>query len=503
MRYFPRIIIFVFAALQLLRLPTFPRFMDIYYHLQSAWGFIQAGGYSTWDFWEYAPFGRPHIYPPLFQILLALLMKAGVSVVLLAKLFEGASPVVFLIILWDFIRKNYGEELGLFVTVAFCSSFAFFTFLSNHIPASLALILGFLALGELFKKRVLRAVILLALCFYTHISVPWFFVLSCAVFAAMNKDSRKDTLRVIFYSLLLALPILAFELKNLPFIKMVGNDFPVKFHLQVKVLDYILAGFGLFLAAKMAPRYRLFISLFLAGFIFLSYPFRFLSAEGYLPVILLFALAMQWIWQWLKVRMFKAKRMVMGALILFILFVSPALILDKPAGSKRVSYKMEWMDSALSGILLGKGNSIWFPRMYLPAADIIKENSTKDDIIYSGINFSGVVLGALAQRATSNAIFPEVPPSVRVNPLSVANIILLPKDLNEEFIKSISLKYKLAKVGESEHFSVFRNPTTAYSLKIRKAAFSFREIGIVLLLFAVVFFWKKKSELKKMLEFFN
>ena len=491
MRYFSRIIIFIFIALQLLRLPAFPQFMDIYYHLQSAWGFIQAGGYCTWDFWEYAPFGRPHIYPPLFHIFLALLMKAGASVVLLAKLFEGASPVVFLLILWNFIRKNYGEELGFFVTAAFASSFAFFTFLSNHIPASLALTLGFLSLGELFRKRVLRAVILLTLCFYTHISVPWFFVLSGAIYAAMNKDYRRDSLRVIFYSSLLALPMLSFELRNLPLIHPVGNAFPGKFYLQFKVVDYILAGFGLFLAAKMAPSFKLFISLFLAGFIFLSYPYRFLSAEGYLPVIFLAALAMQWIWQWLKAHVLKAKRMLIGALLFFILFVSPAVILDKPAGSSRISYKMEWMDSVLSGILLGKGNSIWFPRMYLPAADIIRKNSVKEDIIYSGINFSGVILGALAQRATSNAIFPEVSPSVRVNPLSVANIILLPKDMDRQFISSIRLQYRLAKVGESEHFLVFRNPSTAYSLKIRKAVFSFREIMIVLAVFALVFFWKK------------
>jgi len=491
MGYFSRIIIFVFAALQLLRLPVFPQFMDIYYHLQSAWGFIQAGGYSAWDFWEYAPFGRPNIYPPLFHIFLALLIKTGVSVVLLAKLFEAASPVALLIILWDFIRKNYGEELGSFVTVAFCSSFAFFTFLSNHIPASLALILGFLSLGQLFKKKVLRAVILLALCFYTHVSIPWFFVLSCLIYAVMDKDGRRDFFRVVFYSVLLALPILIFEFLNLRFIQPAGNDFPEKFHLQAKVLDYILAGFGLFLAARMAHRCRLFISLFLAAFIFLSYPFRFFSAEGYVPVIVLSGLAMQGIWQGLTARIFKAKRMLIGVLVLFILFVSPTLILDKPAGSNKISYKMEWMDSAISGILLGKGSSIWFPRMYLPAADIIKKNSTKDDIIYSGINFSGVILGALSQRATSNAIFPEVAPAVRVDPLSSANIILLPKDLNEEFIKGISLKYKLVKVGEDEYFSVFRNPSAGFSLIIKKAALSFRDAMIILFLFAVAFFWKK------------
>ena len=83
--YFSKIIILAYAVLQLLRLAIFPQFIDMYYHLQTAWGFIQAGGYSNWDFWEYAPFGRPHIYPPLFHILLALFMKLGFGVIFLAK----------------------------------------------------------------------------------------------------------------------------------------------------------------------------------------------------------------------------------------------------------------------------------------------------------------------------------------------------------------------------------------------------------------------------------
>ncbi len=47
---FSKIIILVYIILQLLRLIILPQFMDIYYHLQVAWGFIQAGGYSSWDF---------------------------------------------------------------------------------------------------------------------------------------------------------------------------------------------------------------------------------------------------------------------------------------------------------------------------------------------------------------------------------------------------------------------------------------------------------------------
>ena len=495
--YFSKLIIIVFAVLQLFRLPRLPQFMDIYYHLQTAWGFIQSGGYSIWDFWEYAPFGRPHIYPPLFHILLALIMKLGVNVVFLAKFLEAVSPLILLLIIWNFIRENYNEQLGFFVTVAFCSSFTFFTFLSNHIPVCLALILGFLSLGELFKQRVLRTVILLSLCFYTHISVCWFFLITYVIYAILDKDYRSNSLKIIFYALLAALPILLFECKNLHFIRLVGNDFPLKFYLQIKVIDYILAGLGLFLAFKMAPRYRLFISLFLAGLIYAVYPYRFLSAEGYLPVIFLLAMACQEIWRRLKTGKLKSKRILMGILILFILFVSPTLILDKPDNLSRADYKVDWVDSVFSGIISIKERSLWFPRMYLPTAKIIKENSTQEDIVYSGINFSGVILSALSQRASANALLPEVRCAVQFDPLSVANIILLPKDLDEQFINRTSLKYKLAGIGESEYFWVFRNPYPAHKLKITRAAVGFPVIISILFILAVLFWAKELTRLFK------
>jgi len=481
--YFSKIIILAYAVLQLLRLAVLPQFIDIYYHLQAAWGFIQAGGYSSWDFWEYAPFGRPHIYPPLFHIFLALLMKSGFGAIFLAKFFESATPVVFLIILWNFIRKNYGEQLGFFVVVAFSSAFAFFISLSNHIPASLALIFGFLSLGELFKNRFERAVILLVLCFYTHISVSWFIALSYIFYAVMDKEYRGNSLKVVFYSLLIALPILFKQFLALHFIRAFGIDMPERFHCQIKVIDYILAFFGLALAAKMTPRHRLFIGMFLASLIFLTYPYRFFSGEGYLPVIFLSALTTQALW--------KEKKIFTGVLVLFILFISPTLSMNKPAGSGKIGHKIKWVDSSLGGMVLAKGNSIWFPWMYLPAAEIIKANSSAGDILYSNINIAGLILGNLSQRATANALLPEIRSSERFDPFEVAKIIVLSEDLDQRFINDISLKYNLIKIKENKYFSIFKNPSSAYRLKIRKADLSFRAVIIIFFMLAGLFWWKK------------
>ena len=94
--FYSTIIIAMFSLTQIFRWMILPRSMDIYYHLLTAWGFIQSGGYSGWDFWEYAPVGRMHIYPPVFHIVLAFLIKLGMNKIILAKILRRPCRFCFL-----------------------------------------------------------------------------------------------------------------------------------------------------------------------------------------------------------------------------------------------------------------------------------------------------------------------------------------------------------------------------------------------------------------------
>ncbi len=487
-RYFSWVIIGAFGLLQLLRSVMLPQFMDMYYHLQVAWGFIQSGGYSGWDFWEYAPFGRPHIYPPFFHILLALFMKLGFSAIFLAKFFESVTPVVFLIVIWDFVRKNYSEQLGFFVVLAFCSAFAFFISLANHVPAALALIFGLLGFSEFLKGRILRSAILLALCFYTHIGSSWFFLLTFIFYALMEKDKRIQALKTVVFALVAALPLFVQQLQALGFMQAAGLDMHEKFLCQIKFVDYLLAFFGLFLVFKMPARYKFFVSLFLASLVFLSYPYRFFSGEGYLAVVFLSAITLQEIWLRSKACALTYRKIICGLLILFFLFISPTLSLNKGVHAGKISYELKWMDSALCGMIFAKGSTIWFPREYQPAVEAIKKNSLNTEIIYSNLNIVGPILGSLAQRATANALLPEIGPKRQVPALEAASIIVLTRDLDEGLVRNLSLKYGLVKIGESKIFQVFKNPTALYTVKVSKPVVSFRMIIFITILVVGLFF---------------
>lgn len=474
--FFSKFIILIYCLLQIMRWRIFPQYMDIYYHTLTAWGFIQAGGYSGWDFWQYAPVGRAHIYPPVLHIILACLNKMGLSVIILSKLFEAITPILFLFVLWRFLRKNYNEQLAFFAILTFSSSFSFYLALINHIPATIAFIFGFLALEQLFQKKILPSALLLTLCFYTHIGISWFFALAFIFYCLFNKPDRKTSLIVLTTALILSLPILFKQLSNLRLISSIGLYLNERYRCQIKIIDYILATCGLILAFKKKGKYRLFFSLFLASFIFIAYPYRLFSAEGFMPIILLSALFLSTL---------KRSAIFIG---LFIFFFSPVLSLDRPMGASKSTYKINLYDSAFTGMLFAKGPSIWFPEDYLSTAAFIKDNSNEGDIIYCSIDVLGPALASLSGRATSNALLPEIKAQGELDPLSVAKIIIFAQDDDPQIISRIATNYNLTKIGENKLFILYKNPATQAKVKIKRAGVSFPAIALIVL---CTIFWLK------------
>ena len=57
----------------------YPLFIDTYYHMGVIEGFSQAGGITTRAFWELAPGGRVHIYPPSLHVIGYFLTLVGMS----------------------------------------------------------------------------------------------------------------------------------------------------------------------------------------------------------------------------------------------------------------------------------------------------------------------------------------------------------------------------------------------------------------------------------------
>jgi hypothetical protein len=472
--------------------------MDIYYHLLTGWGFIQAGGYSGWDFWQHAPVGRAHLYPPLFHLILAFLIKIGFKEIILAKIFETITPILFLLAVWHFVRRNFSERLAFFVLVAASSSFSFYMSLINHIPATLAIVFGFLALNQLLQRNFLRSALLLALCFYIHIGVTWLFSFSIIFYGLLNREYRKLCLSVFVSAIILSLPILFKQWTAIKSISHIGLSLHERFFCQFKLIEYILALFGLITVLKRGKSYLLFLSLFFASFILLFYPYRFFSAEGYLPVILLSAVALDNLYT-SRINKGSYLRFGIPLLIFFIAVISPTLLREKPSGQDNLRYRLLFGHTAFMGMLFpAAGNmefskTIWLPDEYLSTAAVIQENSRRDDIIYSTIDIVGVCLASISRRATSNALLPEIEAARRFDPLLASKIIVAAKDDNPVWLDNIVNNYKLTKVSENKLFIIFNNPLCRAKVKVEKATVPFWAVGIIGLAFTLLFLQAKKS----------
>ncbi|MFH1198846.1 MAG: DUF6541 family protein [Candidatus Omnitrophota bacterium] len=482
-------IVVVFLLLQIARWRVLPQFLDTYYHLQTAWGFIQAGGYSGWDFWQYAPVGRIHIYPPVFHIILAFLMKLGLSVSILAKFFEAAPPIIFLVSLWIFIRRFYNERLAFFEVLTIGSSFSFYIYLINHITASQALIFGIFAFYQLFKNNILRAGLLLTLCFYTHIGISWFLFLAFIVYGLLNTQCRKKCFVISVVAIILAIPILWKQIAALKFISNFGINMNERHLCQIKIVDYILASVGLFLAFKERDKaFRLFPVLFLASLIFIIYPYRFFSAEGYLPIIFLSALFLYFLSNKINKRYF----IILAAV--FILIISPTISMSRKEVTKEKVIKLKFGDSALAGMLLARGDSLWHPKEYLNAAEIIRNNSDIKDIVCIGDSSLWMNLASLSGRATTNALLPEIGPAREFDPFQVSKIIVLTQDQDPQIVSRVVDFYKLNKIGENKLFVLYQNHACNTKADVRKASVSFLNIFIIFGLFLACFWQAKKIE---------
>lgn len=91
------ILIFIFLVV---RFNYLPQYVDAYYHLSVAEGFIKSGGWVGWSWWDYAPRGRPQVYPPFYHFILVFLEKIGISGLNSVRVTEVIIPLIFFLSLW-------------------------------------------------------------------------------------------------------------------------------------------------------------------------------------------------------------------------------------------------------------------------------------------------------------------------------------------------------------------------------------------------------------------
>jgi len=465
--FYSILVILLFIIINLSRWYRLPTFIDIYYHLSVLQGFVKAGGYVGSSFWEYAPVGRVHIYPPFIHIAMLLFYKLGLPALLIAKFFEFTVFPLLLFVIWYVVNNLFYRRLAFFAVLVSSSCYSFYLSAGNLIPASLALIFGLLSFLSLEKKKRVAASILLAFSFYSHAGVPYFFVLSFIIYGLLNRKRLKSYLILILSSIVLSLPILIHQFNSLAYIDIsqIRENFPV----EINILIYLFAILGIFYALHKKGPYYFFISLTLAMVPFsLIYNYRYLSGIGIIGLILLSALAIDSLYE--KINKIPAEKyksrsylLIYFIVIILLFFIFSASIYTYKGKVGFLPTNSTYSNLIRKQSIITRANelSVYYPKIWRETTTVIKDNFEKGDIIYANGAYVAGVVSVYSKHATSTAMLPEIKPYKKINPMEVSKIIVWFKKFDSKVDKDLLYlikQYNLQLVSETEFLYIYKNP---------------------------------------------
>ena len=496
-----------FTALWLTRWPLFPVGIDPAYHLCIARQMVEAGGVLTYEWWEAAPFGRPHLYPPLLHVLLAGFLKLGCPPItalrlLSAILIPGVMGSIYMV-----MRRLVGERVALACLWMAMMPFGWMLQLTEAMASGVALLELLWLVAALAARRGMAAACLLALMGYTHLGLPWIALAGLGWAAALGAFKPHRSLwRIMVAGLVLAGPWLWHLLHHV-------NDLQVVSRMENQSLELLPALYGIAVVgawacwrpldegpgiAGGAPRAgspRILLGLWL-GSCLIAYPFtfRWLSGEGLLPTILLAGYGLGTLahhlsqrWRWGGLEELGLVMFLSGAVLL-----SPSVVVD--AGR----WHWRWPDTAPFHLLNWPAlqpsveETQLVNRYTEPLSRTVAAGTPPGAIVWSNAPYAGGLVAALAARATSSFMFEEVPPSRPVDPFAVAQRLVWFKILplpGTPALETIIRRYDLQLVADTDLAMVFQNPHARELARHPRAIISWPPVFVLSCLLLGVVLW--------------
>ncbi len=466
-------IIALFTLILIIRWRALPVFLDIYYHTACMTGFKDACGVVLHDFWEYAPLGRPQLYPPLFSIILLALVKLGLNTLFVIRLVSVAIfPFLLGSIAWV-ITKLYDDKRAFFTVLAASLPYTFFINAIAAIPSSIVLIILIFLFYAVETKKTICAILLLGMSFYVHGGLPWLIILTLLIYAALRRENFKFILTVILGGIILGIPWIVHMAANRSYFLAVNSH--INRYFEANLFLYIAAILGAGFAVKEKGRNLFFLAMLFGMLPMIKdYTFRFLCGEGLLSVIFLAGIGLDRIYsktaEFLKLRM---RPVIYTILVPWFLFY--AVTFHSPGGSafsKFANHNPE-QASALE-------SSIYTKKYMEELVAIIKANTAPDDIIYCNYSYAAGIFYAFSGRVTSSGMLSEVRPYHYSDPAVAAKLTIWiknPESIFDPELKSLISRLGLVKVAETEFAYVYKNPfATAHRILAKpvitaKAAF--------------------------------
>lgn len=455
------------AILSVTQWPLFPYFLDSAYHLAVIQDFKEAGGSVLHDFWERAPEGRAHLYPPLFHLLWVPIAKLGVPPFLMAKLWSWAALPFLLVVAWRVLSRITTARRTSLMVLALASPYSFFLSAVNYLPATLVLAAALGLLLALFKKRPLAGGILLGLSFWLHAGLPWLLALGLILYAFLAPDARKTAAAALGIGLLVGSPWLFHLLRHLNLLQFQPRG--EERMLETPVLLFGLGIAGFFIAwRRRGPLDRLLMAMAI-GFLpmAIGYRFRFFSAQGLFPWLLLAGVALDGL-----VGRIKRSGFIVAGLAWVLLF-APTVHWSAQG------IRWVWADTTLS-VLAGRpqvvpratGQMVFNPRFMTPLALLVEEHSQPEELLYCNLAYVGGIMNVLTRRATTSEMLRETADRPQEEQITQASIILWvkePSDRKSPRLEETASTYGLEPIAETQIAYLYRNPRADGRRRVARA----------------------------------
>ncbi len=486
-------IVFI-AILSLIRFNYLPQYIDAWWHLSCANGYIESGGWVGWSWWDYAPWGRPQVYPPFYHFLLAFLKKGGVSSINAVRVTEVIIPPLFFLVAWYVLRNIVSSFFSFINLLTLSSFFSFYTSISCNVPASLGLIFGFFCWYFLKKKRWVSCALFLTLCFYTHAGV--FLIFFVSLFFLLGLASyRSELIRIISGVVLGILPLLVHQVKYASYLQFSFTKEIYFLHFSIFLIAVGL--FSLFINVRKDFGTFLFLGYLVGSIIvFVKYPFRFFSAQGAIGLALFSSLLCEKYFNLIKSNL--AKRAFIFTLSFFLFFSHTTV--DLEGGKPRINLFNSTYYNFLTGrpYALLEARFLFWPQYYYPIVDVIKKNTESFQIISSNLKITAQIFSSLAQRPTSNSLLWEVKTHLPSEAIyKFAKVIIWLKPPNKE-LNLLRNRYDWENIYENEIAYVFKNSHVKLTVSPIPARIPFKYIYLLLSIFSFIFILDNAKIRKKL-----
>ena len=281
------LVIVVFVIVLMRRFDIFPIFVDIYYHASVVLSFDKAGGIVLWDFWEFAPGGRPHLYPPLLHCCMLFLSEFA-DYISVAKFTSFVMFPLSQITVWFFSREILSRKTAFYAVLILSSSLEYFRLQAITSAAALVLVILPFAFYAFEKGKYTACTVLFALSLYTHVSMGPLALLSLGLYGIIRREKMRNAFKVIVISLVLYAPWGVHVLTNMGSVS--ASSPSSTFSLMI--FPWVLGAGGMYICVKRKKEFLIPVSILLCMIpIWFSYPGRF-TGHSILPLAILSGIAL-------------------------------------------------------------------------------------------------------------------------------------------------------------------------------------------------------------------